>query len=417
MSIKDYYKQSPLRFILMIVNDILIYALLIVSTAVVMMEMTAIQQCNWRDFLLLTLACFGLILADYLLQGFNDYLVGKQNELYYVTLRQKITWHLYRDQLSHPVAQVQNRLTNDLVQNMENYLEAFMEIIGGVTVLVAVIILLLALHWSLLLTIMAMVAVSLLLPKLLEKPMQKATLRISESNRKYLDSLGKWISGLAELRRYLAGEKLFSVTSKAGRKLEDSNVRQTAVMQELTVINGFVSTVFSTILLILAGYLIQQKLVVFGVIVAVDNCSLYLTMGIQLMVGAYGRIKGTKKLNQEIAASALPIVEVKGQNTGTPAAISTHNLSLQFPNGESLHFPDIDVQAGEKILLTGDSGAGKSTLLKLILGQIDASSGTVAFKDDQGNVVKPDMSRVGLYTAGTSPLPGQHYGQCDYVYG
>ncbi|MBA1394165.1 ABC transporter ATP-binding protein, partial [Lactobacillus sp. XV13L] len=227
-------------------------------------------------------------MVNYLLQGLNDYLVAEQNELYYVFLRQKITQHFYHDHLSHPVAQVQNRLTNDLVQNLENYLEAFMEFIGGLTILVSVVVLLLALHWSLLLTIIVMVAVSLLLPKLLEKQMQRAALRISESNRKYLDSLGKWLGGLDELRRYLAGEKLFSVTSKAGKKLEDANVKQTAVLQELAVANGLVSTLFSLILFVLAGYLIKRGLVAFGVIVAVGNCSYYLTTGIQLMVEAYG---------------------------------------------------------------------------------------------------------------------------------
>ncbi|MBA1394513.1 ATP-binding cassette domain-containing protein, partial [Lactobacillus sp. XV13L] len=82
-------------------------------------------------------------------------------------------------------------------------------------------------------------------------------------------------------------------------------------------------------------------------------------------------------------------------DAAAPAAISTRSLSLQFPSGECLYFPDIDVQNGEKILLTGDSGAGKSTLLKLMLGQLRASSGTVTFLDEEGKAVKPDMGRVG----------------------
>ncbi|MEB3364825.1 ATP-binding cassette domain-containing protein [Lactobacillus sp. R2/2] len=79
----------------------------------------------------------------------------------------------------------------------------------------------------------------------------------------------------------------------------------------------------------------------------------------------------------------------------TPAAISTSNLSLQFPNGESLLFPDVNVKPGEKILLTGDSGAGKSTLFKLVLGQIKPSSGQITFKNKNGNIVNPDMSKIG----------------------
>ncbi|MEB3362789.1 ATP-binding cassette domain-containing protein [Lactobacillus sp. R2/2] len=47
------------------------------------------------------------------------------------------------------------------------------------------------------------------------------------------------------------------------------------------------------------------------------------------------------------------------------------------------------------MLLTGDSGAGKSTLFKLILGQIKPSSGQITFKNKNGNIVNPDMSKIG----------------------
>ena len=78
-----------------------------------------------------------------------------------------------------------------------------------------------------------MVAISLLLPKLTEKPLQKATELISDSNQKYLDTLNDWLSGLDQLQQFLAGAKLFSVVEKTSKKLEAANVKQTAYIKLL----------------------------------------------------------------------------------------------------------------------------------------------------------------------------------------
>ena len=81
-------------------------------------------------------------------------------------------------------------------------------------------------------------------------------------------------------------------------------------------------------------------------------------------------------------------------------------MSLNFPNGEKLTFPDINVKPGEKILLSGDSGAGKSTLFKLILGELKASTGKVEFQNATGDTIIPDMSRIGYIPQDPNLFPG-----------
>lgn len=58
-------------------------------------------------------------------------------------------------------------------------------------------------------------------------------------------------------------------------------------------------------------------------------------------------------------------------------------------------FPDFQVKAGEKILLTGDSGTGKSTLLKLILGELQASRGKIQYFNQKGEKIQPDLAEIG----------------------
>src|SRR5699024_11881076 len=86
--------------------------------------------------------------------------------------------------------------------------------------------------------------------------------------------------------------------------------------------------------------------------------------------------------------------------------VSTKELSFQYPNGEKLTYPDIAVNAGEKIVLTGDSGAGKSTLVKLILGELKPSTGKIEFQNSQGLTIKPNMSRIGYIPQEPNIFPG-----------
>lgn len=124
------------------------------------------------------------------------------------------------------------------------------------------------------------------------------------------------------------------------------------------------------------------------------------------MLQAISYMKSSHNLMNNISADTFEINVEKKHTTAAPATIATHDLALDFPNGESLRFPDLEINQGEKILLTGDSGAGKSTLFKLILGSIKPSKGKVEFKDKKGNVVNPDMTKIGYIPQDPNLFPG-----------
>ncbi|MDB6237793.1 ATP-binding cassette domain-containing protein [Lactobacillus amylovorus] len=395
MNLKQFVKIHPFRFALFVLGSIVVPAIAIFSTYLTQTLTNVILARNWHEFILIAIVCFIIMLILYFLlpivQNLDNYLQQDLNQ----QVRAKIVKHYYDDQKQHTVADMQNRLTNDLTLINENYFTNLFGVIYGTVLIISVVIYLILLSWQLLIVICIMVAVSLLLPKLTEKPLQKANQMISDSNQAYLDTLNDWLSGLEQIRQFMAGAKLFSVTANASKKLEDANVKQTGYIKLLEAVNEIVSALFGLILFILAGVLVKQGSITIGALMIVGNFRFYLSQGINMVTSGRGAMKGTTKLIDEVDQSASKVEVPKEKQGVVPASIETHDLKLQFPNGEKLVFADLQIKQGEKILLTGDSGAGKSTLFKLILGELKPSEGNVVYKDQNGKEIVPDLSKIG----------------------
>ncbi|MCB0794500.1 MAG: ATP-binding cassette domain-containing protein [Flavobacteriales bacterium] len=68
--------------------------------------------------------------------------------------------------------------------------------------------------------------------------------------------------------------------------------------------------------------------------------------------------------------------------------LRTRSLSFAYDAQQEFRFPDMQLDAGEKLLILGDSGIGKTTLLHLIAGLLRPRSGSVEL---QGTVLQ-DLS-------------------------
>ncbi|MBP3874019.1 MAG: ABC-F family ATP-binding cassette domain-containing protein [Lachnospiraceae bacterium] len=79
--------------------------------------------------------------------------------------------------------------------------------------------------------------------------------------------------------------------------------------------------------------------------------------------------------------------------------LSASNLSksFEYPLFENL---DIEIKRGERVALIGNNGTGKSTLLKILIGQMDADSGSVTlgtnvhigYYDQEHQILHPDKN-------------------------
>lgn len=61
----------------------------------------------------------------------------------------------------------------------------------------------------------------------------------------------------------------------------------------------------------------------------------------------------------------------------TLSMIQTKNLAFSYSGKVNFNFPDISLESGQVLLITGGSGKGKTTLLHLLGGLLKAQSGSI----------------------------------------
>jgi ATP-binding cassette subfamily C protein CydCD len=84
-----------------------------------------------------------------------------------------------------------------------------------------------------------------------------------------------------------------------------------------------------------------------------------------------------------------PVVEPADAATPPegPLGLRARGLQARYPTGgETIAFPDFDVAAGERLLVTGPSGSGKTTFANLLVRFMDPTAGSIELVGSDGSV-------------------------------
>lgn len=229
-------------------------------------------------------------------------------------MRQEIADHYFEDQKHHRSSDVQNRLTNDINLIHSDYFDSFRYIIGMFAAIFSVAFSLLTFQWSLLVACIIFAAVQIYLPKLLDQSLQKAVSHVSNANKKYLKTLGDWLIGLSEVRRYFASPTMFKIIAKSSKDLENANVEKEKVDQKLDYLNQLSYSLGDALIFLLTGFLVVNHLAAFGLVASIGNFNSALFGSLQGIANYTGRMRSTKKLRQEIWQARKQITSKKDRN-------------------------------------------------------------------------------------------------------
>ena len=88
-------------------------------------------------------------------------------------------------------------------------------------------------------------------------------------------------------------------------------------------------------------------------------------------------------------------IQVPGTDTDPPNVIQVERLTVHYGDRQVLHEIDLEVRAGEIMVVMGGSGSGKTTLLRQLIGLDDPTSGFVRlFGNDISRMKMADIKKI-----------------------
>lgn len=393
MTIHDLYKINPIRFIFVILLCIFNALVTIASSYALTWQFDAIKNKNLSLFLYMILMQTFMLITAYFLGCFPRYIWSKQVEELNHKVRQELASRYFEKTSSTTL--MQNQMINDLALIKENYANSWLQIFYNLMIAVGVLFSLLSFHWSLCLLSAVVAFLQILVPKLLETKLEEVGQNVSNANFQYLKQLGYWLIGISEIRRFLGGAKLFDVLSTASVQPEKAIKKNQIWDSRLDFFNKVVYSLGDTLILILTGYLVINKTTQFGLISSIGNFNWFLFGSLMAVSNFIGRIKSVTKVNRQVLQTRETVTSKFDEKGQIPVGFLTKGLSITFKNTEKIIFPDFKVRKGEKVLLTGKSGIGKSTLFKILVGELQPSTGQVIYFDQKGKKINPDLSKIG----------------------
>lgn len=224
-------------------------------------------------------------------------------------------------------------------------------------------------HWVLLLTTLLVGAILFYFPKVFKKSVERDTEQVSDVANDALAKSTDYLRGYEVLYHNKQLGLMQERTMGKFNQLATANVKLifTRAWMQYSLLGA--SMLGQFLILAVAGFLIMNGQIGIGVVMSVGNLSGTVTNYSKSVANSLILLNATGKLLEKYGKIADESKVTDGEEvTDFESKLELKNLSVAFPDGQKIEYPEIVIEKGKKYAIIGDSGSGKSTLINLLVG-------------------------------------------------
>lgn len=242
-------------------------------------------------------------------------------------------------------------------------------------------------HWVLLLTTLLVGAILFYFPKVFKKSVERDTEQVSDVANDALATSTDYLRGYEVLYHNKQLGLMQERTMGKFNQLAMANVKLifTRAWMQYSLLGA--SMLGQFFILAVAGFLIMNGQIGIGVVMSVGNLSGTVTNYSKSVANSLILLNATGKLLEKYGKIADESKVTDGEEvTDFESKLELKNLSVAFPDGPKIEYPEIVIEKGKKYAIIGDSGSGKSTLINLLVGNKQDYEGEILLdgKDYKG---------------------------------
>ena len=260
-------------------------------------------------------------------------------------------------------------LNNDTKLLYDNGLHQIYFVYTGIVAMLFSGIAIIFFHWVLLLTTLLVGAILFYFPKIFKKSVERDTEQVSDVANDALATSTDYLRGYEVLYHNKQLGLMQERTMGKFNQLATANVKLifTRAWMQYSLLGA--SMLGQFLILAVAGFLIMNGQIGIGVVMSVGNLSGTVTNYSKSVANSLILLNATGKLLEKYGKIADESKVTDGEEvTDFESKLELKNLSVAFPDGQKIEYPEIVIEKGKKYAIIGDSGSGKSTLINLLVG-------------------------------------------------
>lgn len=270
---------------------------------------------------------------------------------------------------------------NDLKLLEDNYWRQIFALLGSIVMTIGT--LTYALYSNVYITIIFLLfmIIPTLAPKLFTKSIQAKTDTWSQNNQILSSTVKDLLHGALLLRRYNVTGGFSKRMNRSISEMESSNA---SLKNQIALSNSVIGMLFSTFSYLPIGlgiYFTITGRITLAQFVAIQYSSSWILNGFNQIITSWNTISSTKSIRTKIHQLKPLKVIASTEKAVVMNKLSANDISFNYNQKQVFHDVSFSVTQGEKILIGGKSGIGKSTLIRMILQELQPTTGKLLFNN------------------------------------